>query len=218
MNKLLIIDDDIMIREGIKNAIVWEKHGIDRVETADNGEEGWDIFKELLPDIVLTDIRMPGKDGLELLSDIKQFREETKVIILSGYDDFSYAQTAIKSGAFDYLLKTSDARQLLESINKANQEIERTKRENEQHAKLKQQLSMSLPLLRYRHLNELLYACIDYYALMKKLEFVDVKFSCNSFLVAVAEADVFILSDMIAAEEERLLTKLQVINTMEELV
>lgn len=123
MLKLLIIDDDSMIREGIKNAISWPEHGITEVRTAENGEIGEKIFQELLPDIVLTDIRMPGMDGLELLQRIKKTRGDVKVIILSGFDEFSYVQTALKLGAFDYLLKTADIHELLKVIYKAKEEI-----------------------------------------------------------------------------------------------
>jgi len=216
MYKLLIIDDDELIREGIKNAIEWDQQGISEVKTAGNGEAGWQIFQEFEPDIILTDIRMPVMDGIDLLKRIRQVRRNAKVIILSGYDDFSYAQTAVKEGAFDYLLKTADIDELLNVISKAKAELDREKHEAETYRKLKEQLNMSLPLLKYRYLNELIYGCTDINQLIKRMEFVDIHIKSDCFMVAVLVIDDFDLRLDEITEEERLLYKLKIINIMEE--
>lgn len=214
MYKLLIIDDDEMIREGIKNAIDWNKQGIGNVRTAKNGEDGMQIFREDNSDIILTDIRMPIMDGIDLLKKIKSINKDAIVIILSGYDDFNYAQTAIKEGAFDYLLKTADEQDLLKAIKKAINRIERLKNETETYNKLREQLNMSLPLLKYRYLNELIFGCVDINHLVKRMDFVDLHIKSDCFMLAVLEMDDFDLKLEAITEEERLLYKFRVVDIM----
>lgn len=218
MYKLLIIDDDDMIRNGIKNAIEWSDHQIEEVLTAENGEKGEEIFCDFLPDIVLTDIKMPGIDGLELTGKMKNIKDDTKILILTGYDDFSYAQAALKLGAFDYLLKTADMDELLGVIDKAVSAIDRELKEKETYTRIKEQLKMSLPLLRYKYLNELINGYADMEQLVNKFELVDIKFDGACYIVAVSEIDDFAKDGGSITEEGRLMLKFQVINIMEDLL
>ncbi len=216
--KLLIIDDDHMIRNGIKNAICWQEHGIYAVETAENGEEGQEVFRTFMPDIILTDIRMPGMDGLELLKTVRESNPDVKVIILSGYDDFSYARTALKYGAFDYLLKTANIEELQNVIIKAKQSIDSDREKKNLYLKLRQQLNMSLPLLKYRYLNELIYGCTTPENVLKKLEFIDIKFKNMTYILSVSAIDNYAKLSEQVSEEELLLYKLGIINIMEEVI
>ena len=102
---LLIADDEASIRNGLSTVVPWEQFGVIIVGTVQNGEEAYDIIKKYQPDIVITDIRMPGMSGLELIEKVKQENILTNFIILSGYDDFEYAQKAIQLGAKNYFLK-----------------------------------------------------------------------------------------------------------------
>ncbi|NLJ89404.1 MAG: response regulator [Clostridiales bacterium] len=102
---LLIVDDELSIRKGLSNSIAWEELGITVLATAKDGLEAFDFIKKYQPDIVLTDIRMPKCDGLELVEKTKEHRIETSFVIISGYDDFKYAQRAIQYGVKNYLLK-----------------------------------------------------------------------------------------------------------------
>ncbi|MDO3411916.1 response regulator [Saccharibacillus sp. CPCC 101409] len=123
--KLLIADDDDQIRTGIEQGIDWHSLNIEQVITASNGIEALQKFNEFFPEIVLTDVRMPGMDGLELLRQIKQVRAQTKVIILSGYNDFQYLKTAIQLDAVDYEMKPIRARNLVALIKKVRENIVR---------------------------------------------------------------------------------------------
>lgn len=207
-----------MIRNGIENAIVWHEHGISEVRTAGNGDEGEAVYRTFHPDIVLTDIRMPGIDGLQLLKNICESGSDTKVIILSGYDDFSYAQKAIKHGAFDYLLKTATIEELLGIIHKAVQAISDEREKKNLHLKIKQQLRMSLPLLKYKYLNELVYGSSSPEAILKRLEFLDIHLPTGSFIVSVSEIDDLALLSGQVSEEECLIYKFGIINIFEELL
>lgn len=121
MIKLVIVDDEKMIREGLANTIPWSDLGVEVVGTAGNGQAALEIIKYKKPHIVLTDIRMPKMDGLQLLKTISEEYPKIKVVMLSGYDEFSYAQQAIKYGATDYILKPVNAEELQKLVKKLTQ-------------------------------------------------------------------------------------------------
>lgn len=102
---LLLADDEAEIRAGLRSIIEWEDYGIELLGTAASGAEALDMIRFYDPDIVLTDIQMPGMNGLELVKRAGDEQFEALFVILSGYDDFQYAQTAIKQGVCDYILK-----------------------------------------------------------------------------------------------------------------
>lgn len=112
MIKIIIVDDEKMIREGLVKTMPWEQMGIEVVGSSDNGRTALELAIDKKPHIILTDIRMPKMDGIEFLKRIKEELPKTKVLILSGYDDFSYAQKAIKYGATDYILKPINVEEL----------------------------------------------------------------------------------------------------------
>ncbi|NDL67691.1 response regulator transcription factor [Anaerotalea alkaliphila] len=105
MKKVLIADDELLVRIGLKTTIDWEKNGFSIVGEAQNGKEAIELFDRYDPDILITDIRMPIIDGLQLIQTLQKKKKNLKSIILTHYDDFAYAQKAIKLGASEYILK-----------------------------------------------------------------------------------------------------------------
>lgn len=120
--KLLIVEDEVMIRQGLICAVDWKALGITEIQEASNGAEGMEKVQSFRPDIVITDICMPIVTGLEL---IRQTVAEYHYIpiIISGYSDFEYAQTAIEFGVTAFLLKPIDIDKLLEAVEKAKGEL-----------------------------------------------------------------------------------------------
>ncbi len=108
MLKLLIVDDENITREGLTHFINWNELNLELIGEAEDGRIALNIFEKNQADIVITDIRMPNMDGLELIKNIKSIDISTVIILLSAYDDFKYAQQAIKLGAFEYILKPID--------------------------------------------------------------------------------------------------------------
>lgn len=106
MYKVLIVDDEVLVRIGLKNTIDWEALGFSVVGEASNGEQGYTQFLKLEPDVVITDIKMPKQDGLWLTEQIHKSHKQTKILVLTCYDEFHYARTALKNGASDYILKS----------------------------------------------------------------------------------------------------------------
>ena len=130
MLKVFLVEDEVVMRNGIKNTIPWEKEGFEFVGEASDGELAYPLIKKEKPDILITDIKMPFMDGLELSRIVKKELPQIKIIILSGYNDFDYAKSAISIGVTDYLLKPIGSAKLLEAIRKVADIIE-TERENE---------------------------------------------------------------------------------------
>ncbi len=116
MAKLLIVDDERIIREMISSRIAWDTLGVELVGTASNGLEAYDIIMDEYPDIVMTDIKMPGLSGIELLKKIKKINADVEFIILSGYGEFEYAQEAMRLGVQHYLLKPCNEAQIIKSV------------------------------------------------------------------------------------------------------
>jgi two-component system response regulator YesN len=106
MKRILIVDDEYLVRLGLKTTIDWPEHGYIIAGEASNGREALELFDRTGADAILTDIKMPVMDGLELIRAIKEKNKKVKIIILSHYDEFSYAQEAINLGAFRYILKS----------------------------------------------------------------------------------------------------------------
>jgi two-component system response regulator YesN len=103
--RILIVDDEVLVRIGIKSMTDWESHGFVIVGEADNGKRGYEMALTLMPDIVLTDIKMPQMDGLTLLKRLREEQLCSSVVMLSAYSDFDYVKQALIYGADDYILK-----------------------------------------------------------------------------------------------------------------
>lgn len=108
MYQILLVDDEKYISKGLESGVDWESLNIDTIYTAQNAEAALGIIRERRPDVVVTDIRMPGMSGLELIKTAKEEYPEIPFVILSGYPDFAYAQKALQYGVFRYLLKPFD--------------------------------------------------------------------------------------------------------------
>ena len=121
MITVVLADDEKLIRAGLKKILL---DSIDiplEIIEAKNGQEALELCQEKQPEILITDIRMPVMDGVELMKNISQLEEVRRpaIIVLSGYDDFSYAKAAIQSGALSYILKPVDKKELITAVNSA---------------------------------------------------------------------------------------------------
>lgn len=105
MLKVFLVEDESVIREGFRDKIPWEQYGFELVGEAGDGEMALPLIRKKKPDLLITDIKMPFMDGLSLSEIVKEELPKTRIIIISGYDDFEYAQQAIKIGVDQYLLK-----------------------------------------------------------------------------------------------------------------
>lgn len=116
MYKVVIIDDEPMIVEGLTRSIKWEKYNCEVVGTGFSGQEGLELFDELKPDIVFSDIRMPNMDGLSMIAAAKSQHPDMEITILTGFQDFEYARQAIQLGVTRFLVKPSKMDELQEAV------------------------------------------------------------------------------------------------------
>lgn len=123
MIKVLIIDDEKWTRNVIKSFVKWDELGIEIIGEAEDGEEGLALIKEKKPAIIITDMSMPNIDGVELLQILKQEGIEAKIIVVSGHDDYEYMKQAIRSKAFEYILKPIDPVELNKILKQCVQEL-----------------------------------------------------------------------------------------------
>ena len=135
MTSVLIVDDEKYVRLGIKSETDWALIGCEVVGEASNGKEALELADELCPDLVISDIRMPKMDGIELAAKLLEKHPNTRIIFLTAYNEFEYARQAIRIGVSDYLLKPFDDGELEASIQRllhlhSNADIQESELEN----------------------------------------------------------------------------------------
>jgi two-component system response regulator YesN len=154
MYSLLIVDDEKWVRHGLRFSVDWQSEEIEVLGDAEDGEQALKMIEERTPDIIITDIRMPGMDGIALMEMIKARKLHTKVIIISGYGDFSYALKALKNGASDYILKPIEENNLLTTVRICVEQLRNEYENDHQMKKMSCCIRESLPLARQHYLEK----------------------------------------------------------------
>ena len=124
MYKVVVVEDEEIVRKGIIFTINWEALNCMIAGEASNGEEGADVIRRLSPDIIVTDLKMPRMDGVEMIEMLRSEGNRAKFIILTAYGDFKYAQSAVKLGVSDYLLKPLKDGDLEQSVTRILSQLE----------------------------------------------------------------------------------------------
>lgn len=156
MLKVLLVDDERIVVEGISSLVDWKRHQTTLIGTARNGLEAIRLMENDLPDIVITDIRMPGLDGLQLVEQAIQNGWDVRFIILSGYNEFDYAKTAMKYGVKHYLLKPCSEEQIMDALGKVAEEIRQERKKANFVQSIQERLDKVLPFAKEQFLKELI--------------------------------------------------------------
>ena len=146
--RVLLADDEEEIRTGISRKIDWASLGFVLVGEAGNGEEALELAEQLRPDVVLTDIKMPFLDGLELCRRLRVFLPGARLVVFSGFDDFEYARRAVSMGVSEYILKPINAPELIQVLDKLREQLDRQRLERRDMETLRRRYEESLPVLR----------------------------------------------------------------------
>lgn len=185
--KVLIADDEFIIREGIKEAINWEKYDMKVIGEAEDGEEAVHLAIEHHIDLLLVDINMPIKNGIETMKEVRTKLPNCKIVVISGYDDFQFAQEAIKVGVKDYLLKPISIERLEEVIKKISMELEQMEKEKRYVRQLNRHMEKNEGSLRESFIKDWLHNDLDEREIVSQLEFfsfpINVPYSIMLFSV-----------------------------------
>ena len=153
--RIILADDEEEVRKSIIKKIDWHAAGFEVVGDAENGQEALEKIEALEPDVLMTDIRMPYMDGLALTKRIRQKYPSMKVLIFSGYDDFEYAQQAIKLNVTEYILKPVNVEELTEILRRVKANLDEEIEQRRNVDRLRESYQHSLPILRELFLNDL---------------------------------------------------------------
>lgn len=192
MYKLMLVEDEEDVREGIIQEIDWSALGYEIIGTAENGKEALELIERSVPDVVVTDIQMPFMDGMQLSEIIKARYPMTKVIILTGYDEFVYAQKAIKLHIDEYVLKPFSAQELIEVLKKVRGQIDHEISQKENVHILEEHYRKSLPVLREVFLASLLTRKLPQTEIEEKAHNYNVELNGNGFVVSVIRIDTYL--------------------------
>ena len=187
MYSVFLVDDEHIVLDGIRNRINWEDEGFTFAGEALDGELAYSMIQEVKPDILITDIKMPFIDGLELSKMVKKIQPWIKIIILSGHDEFDFAKQAISIGVEDYLLKPFTHEQILESLNKAARNLDEEKKHDQDLTRLKNELVSSQYLLRNKFLTDLVLGTMDTAKVMEQSISLDIPLASRLYKVIISD-------------------------------
>jgi two-component system response regulator YesN len=169
---VVIADDEPIIREGIRDSVNWEELGMTLTGEAEDGEEALELALEKAVDIMLVDMNMPFMDGIELIRRLRAERPGCRFVVISGHDEFAFAQQALRLGVEDYLLKPVDPKQLHSVLSRVGRELDE-ERQHDHYLKLaSEQIDRNIPLLRQRFCQEWMEGLVSGDEAAERLDFL----------------------------------------------
>lgn len=186
---MLIAEDHALTARYLRDNIDWRALGIRVMGVASNGREALKLMDQEQPDILLTDIRMPIMDGLELIRRVRSAGSHLRPIILSAYDEFTYAREALHLGVVDYVLKPVDDDALTETVARIAMELEQQRQSVTEEDELSETVQSHLPVLRNEYLQEVLRGNADDREVNERLQALRIEIPTQHFAVLTAELD-----------------------------
>ncbi|RUS42441.1 response regulator [Cohnella sp. AR92] len=191
MYKVIIVDDESVVRDGLRRTIQWNEHGFELIGDYENGRDAWEAIEASKPDLILSDISMPFMDGLELARLVSSNYPYMKMIILTGYDQFEYAQQALRLKVSDFILKPITASEMRELLGKFRLEMDEEAKRREDLGRLHNQLHQSLPLLRERFLERLVVLGLGRPEIEERVDYFGLPALTPPFIVMLVDIDDF---------------------------
>ena len=157
MYKMIVVDDEYLVRLGITETVDWKEQGVEVVATAVNGKDGLEKIRALNPDVVISDVKMPVMSGVEMVKTLHEENFDGMTIMLSGYNDFEYAKSALEAGVFRYLLKPIDNEELIATVKTACEKLEKKRKQE----RLLADVDISLPVIKQKLVDDIFHGEID---------------------------------------------------------
>jgi two-component system response regulator YesN len=189
LHKVFFVEDEIVTREGIRDNVDWKANGFEFCGEAPDGEIALPLLQTIKPDVLITDIKMPFMDGLQLCKIIRERMPWVKIIILSGHDEFEYAQKAIKLGVTEYLLKPVSVQDLHDVLHKIAGQLEQERKVQENLQKLRGQVEENQAALRERLLLKLVVGAISSAEAIEQSELLGLDLVARCYLVVVVKLE-----------------------------
>lgn len=182
MYKAFLVDDEALVRNGLKKHFNWAKHLVSLEGEAADGKEALAFLLKHPVDILITDVRMPFMNGIELTQQIKEIYPAIKVVFISGYEDVEYLKSALKMDAVDYILKSIDLDEFAEAIDRIVNMLEKEKGQHKLMLQMEHKLMQSIPLLQEKFLVSLVCDELDdAQEAEKRSEFLNLNLSNTSY-------------------------------------
>lgn len=218
MYKLILVDDEVEVRKGIIQKIEWQKYGFEVIGEAENGKEALDIIEKEIPDVVVTDIRMPIMDGMELAAILRERFPTVRIIILSGFDEFKYAQQAVKLDIVEYVLKPVTSKDMLEILTKIKAQIDEEVSHKEDIKSLRLHYVKSLPIMRDKFLTSLITMPMKKAEINDKIKAYELNLNGKGFAAAAISIDSNSIKGGNFTQEDSELVRYAVLNIAEEII
>src|SRR5512141_161777 len=187
--KVFFVEDEIITREGIRDNVDWRGNGFEFCGEATDGEMALPLLRTTQPDVLITDIKMPFMDGLQLSKIVRESMPWIKIIILSGHDEFDYAQKAISLGVTDYLLKPVTVQKLQTVLQKLSVQLDQERKEQDNLKKLQEQVEDNRAMLRERLLFKLIVGAVPSAEAVEMGERLGLDLIARYYLVVLLKLD-----------------------------
>lgn len=219
MIKLMVVDDEINIRKGLREYISWDVWDIELAAEAEDAESALRIAAQVRPDILLTDIRMRQMNGIELMKRLKEMFPDLRVILLSGYSDIEYLQAALHFKAVEYLLKPAGADKIIEAVLRAKKEILEEREKWQENLKRDAFLDENFPIIQIHFIDEIMKGKhTDRAVIEKKAQMLNIPMEGPFYVVMVADARGNLLGDSYKSGQEQDMKFWQFVQKMNQIV
>jgi two-component system response regulator YesN len=203
MYRVIFVEDEIVTREGIRDNVDWAGNGFEFAGEASDGEMALQLLRTVKPDVLITDIKMPFMDGLQLCKIVRERMPGVQIVILSGHDEFEYAQKAIALGVKEYLLKPVTVRDLHEVLQHLSADLTRERAEQEKLKLLQEQVEENRAILKERFMLKLVLGAMSSSEAIEKGQSLDLDLTARYYLVVILKARLSDRSDSFDYDEYR---------------
>jgi len=205
MFKILIAEDEYLDNEGLKESIKSMYADEVIIEAVYNGFEAVDKLNSFSPDVLISDINMPGMSGIELATKVKKNIPDISIIFISGYDDFDYLKSAIKLEAFEYILKPVDDNELEEVVDRVVSKISKQKLVKEENVVFREIVNESIPIMKEKFLKDLIFGTIESNDIWHRVNNLNLEIQEGLYSIILFEIDNYNLE--VAGNERKLIDK-----------
>lgn len=218
MYKLVVIEDEAIVRKNIIKKVEWEKYGFEVVGEGENGREALEVIENTNPNVVITDIEMPFLNGIELSSIIREKYPNIKIVFLTGFNEFKYAQKAIELDVIEYILKPVSAESMADILAKIKNKLDEEVSQKKNIEALREHYLRSIPVMRADFLSTLISRKQQNEEILSKADYYNINLKGNIFAVSAISIDKNTVDEEKFSDEDYELIRFAVLNTAEEIL